>query len=184
MKAEIKPINSASYFNSFFSLKREDVLVIRSSKFSIFIRIFFPLAIGGFLIISPTINADHPNPIPKIIAYPFALIPFIIGLLNIYVLITDKTVFNKALRKVYLDRCKYTGAYSKVYSFSDVNFFQVIKYKTNNFDNDDITRYELNIVFINEQRISLMNGHRINIIKNARKVSSFMKKPVKAIKHI
>jgi len=136
--------------------------------------IFFVAAKKSFFIVVP------------IAIMIFGLFCFFISYMVLHTLYSDLTLFIQDKEKIHIKRGKYSGSINRIFDFSEIAIFQTIKYKDGGHVHDDEDRttwHELNMVLINNQRISLIRGSRRNIVKSAKVLSSFTKKPVKIIKY-
>jgi len=116
----------------------------------------------------------------------FGLFCLFISYMVLHTLYFDLTLFTRDKEKIQIKRGRFSGSINRVLSFSDIVIFQTIKYRDGGHVHDDENRttwYELNMVLSDNQRISLIRGSRRNIVKNAKILSSFTKKPVKIIKY-
>jgi hypothetical protein len=187
MKPDISPMRPIWSAYSDFIKKGEDELSLRIKRPVIFTVVSIPLCMGVFLIyksILMLLPLERPfYLIGTIFGIIFGVICLFIAYMVLQALFFDLTLFRKNERKVYIKRGKFSGSMDRVFNFSDIALFQVLEYRDPNKDYDHNSLvYELNMVMTDYQRVNLTYNNKMDVTKNARKISLFTNKSIKVIR--
>ena len=186
MRPDISPMNPIWSAYADFIRKNADEMSLRIKWYVAAFVISVPLFMGIFITYKSIGGLMAPERsfyiFGAFVGIAFGMICLFIAYMVLRTFFLDLTLFRKSEKKVHIKRGKFSGSIEQILNFSDIAMFQVIEYRNRNSENKSMV-YELNMVLIDSKRINLTCSNKHNVVKNAKKISSFTKRPIKVFRH-